>query len=114
MTDPIQLRCTDCGVTFDYAKLAGATCCPNCNSTSVPCDVALDVTVTLNWHELRILCIWAENYGHTIKKQGTIYSIAARLEEKARKPGMAPLTLAGELGEIPGARLFNKDGEVPL
>lgn len=114
MTDPKQVRCTDCAVTFDYAKLVGTTCCPNCGSTSVPCDPAKDVTVKLNWHELRILCIWAENYGRSIGTPGTVYSIAGRLEEQARAKDFPALTLAGELGEIPGAKLFDKNGEVPL
>jgi len=112
-TEPARIRCTDCGVEFALPLPPGTTCCPNCKSDGVPCDVANDVTIKINWHELRILCIWAENYGRSIKKQGTVYSIAQRIEDQARgdKP---PLTLARELGEIPGAKLFDKDGEVPL
>lgn len=110
---PKRIRCVDCGVEFDFAALSpGTAACPNCNSDGVPCDVADDVTVKINWHELRILCIWAENHGRQIKKVGTIYSIARRIMEQHK--GQIPLTLAGELGEIPGARLFDKDGEVPL
>ena len=114
-TGPERIRCTDCGVEFDFKSLPpGTAACPNCNSDSLPCDVALDVTIKINWHELRILAIWAENYARQIKKQGTIYSIAQRIEDQARKEHMPPLTLARELGEIPGAKLFDKDGEVPL
>lgn len=112
---PVRIRCTDCGVEFDFKSLPpGTSCCPNCKSDGVPCDVALDVTIKINWHELRILCIWAENYARQIKKQGTVYSIVQRIEDQARKAPMPPLTLAREIGEIPGAKLFDKDGEVPL
>jgi len=107
------IRCIECGVEFLQESLPeGTAACPNCNSRSIPCDVANDVNIKLNWHELRILCIWAENYGRSIGSQGTIYSIAQRIEDQARgdKP---PLTLAREISEA-GAKLFTKDGEVPL
>lgn len=91
-------RCTDCAAEFDDLELQGAHGCPACGTTSVPCAIREDVTVRVNWHELRILGIWASNYaaerldGQPGRR--TLSSILRRLE--AQHPDKAPLSLLGE------------------
>jgi hypothetical protein len=106
--------CTLCSHRIkSFEKL---TKCPNCGTTGVPCDDAntLD-NLTINTHELRLLCIWAENYAHSITgKEGindrdkevsktapdVVYAIARRL--KANNPRLASevLTMADEFRAI--------------
>ena len=89
--------CMDCGV--HVASFEGLTCCPNCGSESTPCSMAGQVDISINWQELRVLCIWAENWGHErAGGAGTIYSIAQRI--LAQHPDMPPITLAGEVQDL--------------
>lgn len=88
--------CTECGRKVE--SFEGLKACPACDSASVPCVDEHQVSVSINWHELRILAIWAENYQRAQRLGRTVYAIAKRLE--AQHPERGPLTLAGELGEV--------------
>lgn len=88
--------CTECGVHI--ASFDGLSECPKCKTRGIPCDDADQVTVSINWHELHILCVWAENYQRARLSQRTVYAIASRLE--AQHPTRTPLTLARELGVL--------------
>ncbi len=64
-----------------------------------------DVIVKINWHELRILTIWATNYAYdnnlSQASKAALYAIVERLE--AQHPDKAerqPLTLAGEIKKL--------------
>jgi predicted nucleic acid-binding Zn-ribbon protein len=100
----IYARCVRCGGEFTEAQIAGASACPVCGSKGVPASPANDRDVRINWHELRVLCIWAENWaGHCEAKADEsmvdlIHTIAARLQ--AQHPDMAPLTLTGEIQQL--------------
>lgn len=101
MTAPTQGEreggyCTECGhevETFD-----GLNACPACGSTSLPCAWADEVTVTVNWHALRVLVMWAENWQRARGLGRVVYAIARRL--KTQHPDRLPLTLADELGDV--------------
>ena len=75
-----------------------------CGATTIPCGWENQVDVSINWHELRILIMWAENYWNGVKKEGQlnpIYAIAERI--RAQHPDRAKklsLTLAGEIQQI--------------
>jgi len=95
--------CTDCG--FKLESFENLEKCPNCDSSSVPCDYKDQVDVNINWHELRILCIWAEQWGHMQEKEGsigasgTIYTIAHKIQ--CQHPNMKlPLTLSSEITSL--------------
>ena len=77
--------------------------CPKCGSQGVPAPVDWDVMVEVNWHELRILGIWASNFVEDIADDGTgiktlVHSILRRLENQW--PDLTPLTMGGELREL--------------
>jgi len=58
-----------------------------------------DVTIKINWHELRILGMWAERWA--AQEPGTaktVNAITLALEEQF--PSRLPLTLARELGDM--------------
>ena len=90
--------CVDCGARFTQEEIKGWGC-PKCGSQGVPCGVGEDTTVEINWHELRILVIWAENWAQHCKRQAsddssgkmpkTVTAIARRLE--AQRPTFGPL-----------------------
>lgn len=92
--------CTDCGLAVD--SFEGLNRCPNCGSTSIPCSYDNQVTISVNWQELRILVMWAEKFAHAnLGGAGLIYSIAGRIEQQHEARAIImPLTLAGEIGQI--------------
>lgn len=100
--------CCLCGARFTEAEVEGATCCPRCGDGGVPCDAAKDLTVRVNWLELRILGIWAENWAQHCQRTApndpggarpaVIHAITRRIERQ--HPGNTPLTLSGEIIEV--------------
>lgn len=91
--------CIDCGTHVD--SFVGLTKCPTCGSTAIPCSDARQVTVNINWQELRVLIMWAEFWQRHKQLGRTVYSIAKRLS--AQHPTLAadyPLTFAEELGQV--------------
>lgn len=89
--------CVDCGWHVD--SFDGLEVCPQCGSKGVPCADEYQIKASVNWHELRILCIWAERWAHQhAGGAGTVYAIAGRL--MTQFPALPSLTLAGEVREI--------------
>ena len=88
--------CTDCGARIEDFR--GVSRCPVCDTVSRPCFDDSQVTVSVNWHELHVLCVWAENYQRDHHLGRVVYSIARRLQ--SQHPAQYPLTLAGEIGEL--------------
>lgn len=85
--------CTACSGIIESFK--GLRCCPHCQTTGVPCSNDKQVTVSVNIHELRVLCIWAENYENSIKEKGAVtYAIARRLRRQL--PEGTSLTMKDE------------------
>ncbi|GAC1455454.1 MAG: hypothetical protein PVSMB1_04900 [Gemmatimonadaceae bacterium] len=112
-------RCTDCGSEFTDAELVGARGCPVCKTESLPSDIKDDVTIKLNWHELRILGIWASNWANEKcpeHSKRTLKHILARIQ--AQHPDKTALTLFGEVqgivekGVVSGAQIHHGDGSV--
>ncbi len=108
-----DIRCTDCGAEFVQHELAtrGEMECPSCGTASVPCAIAEDIDIRINWHELRILTIWATNWADDRcddQSRRTLQSILRRLD-KFRPEGCAALTIVAEVKELqehyPGASL---------
>lgn len=98
-------RCATCETQFatDDELLQGANCCPACGCRSVPHDPAFDVTLTINWQDLRCLANWAESHVHASKAdpgwERTWEAIKRRL--RAVQPAdSAGLTLLDEVGQI--------------
>lgn len=105
----ITMRCVACGAPWSEATVAkfGGTC-PRCGASGAPCMIADDVSVTINWHELRILCMWA--YAHALRCDSAgnpaegdrmvpaVEAIGGRLS--AQHPGRSQLSMAGELAEL--------------
>lgn len=88
--------CTEC--RHQVASFEGLNACPNCGSTGVPCANSRTVLVEVNWHELHLLGVWAENFQRAKNLGRVVYSVTKALE--AQHPDLGQLTLAGELGEI--------------
>lgn len=89
--------CTMCGV--EVPSFEGLSACPNCGSKDLPCLSSMQVQISVNWHELRMLCIWAERWGHAeCGGAGVIYSIAQRIADQ--HPDRGPLTLAREVQDL--------------
>jgi hypothetical protein len=102
--------CVDCGARFTAQEIEGCFACPKCGSAGVPCSVEQDVRVEVNWDELRILGIWAENHARQCaanpgnggeKMPRTVQAICRRLQRQF--PSFAPLTLSQEIAELPKA-----------
>jgi len=113
------IRCTICQAEFTEAEIKGASCCPSCGDKGVPCAISDDVTIKINWHELRILCIWAERWAMQADASDptsdgvvTIDCITQRLLKQ--HPSKAPLTIRGEVEQVkeiyPDTELLDEDG----
>ena len=118
MSDQKTTRCTHCGTEFTEKELEGVYACPICKTTGVPCSIAEDVTIKINWHELRILGIWADNYAQSMPpdqdgSKQLVGKIIQRIE--AQYPDMTSLTLGGEIRKLqetyPSMTLMRGDGE---
>ncbi len=109
---PYAARCVRCNTSFTEADIQGAWGCPRCGSRGVPCDPSMDVSITINTHELRILGIWAENYArrcdddhlddvkHESMKE-TVNAIMGRVESQlAALDKHTPLTMSAELKQL--------------
>lgn len=127
MAEEKTVRCTACAAEFSDEELErhtlnvdgpdGATC-PKCKSPSVPMSIAQDVTIKINWHELRILTIWASNYAEKLPahSKATLAAILRRLDAQKPNDRFAALTLAGEIRALQeagfDAELLKGDGTV--
>lgn len=101
--------CTHCSHRIE--SFDGLDCCPACGTRGIPCSDANQVSISINWHELRILIIWAENYQRSHPECGrVVYAIAKRIaDQHPDRAKECPLTLAGEFGQ-----LAEKYGEVSV
>lgn len=94
--------CIDCGHKVE--SFEGLKACPKCGSTAFPCHDSGQVRVAINWQELRVLVVWAENHGRKIDNPKTVPAIARRLEDQHPDRALStPLTLAGELRQVKDA-----------
>lgn len=101
--------CTACGARFTADEIKGWGC-PKCQDQGIPCGTDKDVKVEVNWHELHILCVWAENFAQSCTQKDpqanknmprTVSAIARRLQNQF--PDFAQLTLSGEIADLPVA-----------
>ena len=102
------IRCVICGKEFTDEELRGVNKCPNCGTGSLPCAISEDVEIKINWHELRMLVIWAENWAKECDLKETdsskekmllsIMTIAQRLQKQF--PDKTALTLFGEVRDL--------------
>lgn len=112
-----MIRCVECRKEYSlaYIEEIEASKCPGCGTESLPLAVSQDTTIKINWHELRILAIWAKNWQDYQlnkpkesepegKKTIVVDRILVELE-KQRPEGAASLSILGELKEL--ADTFN-------
>jgi len=97
------VRCVICGQTYNLKDVLKANKCPDCSTVLPPLNPELDVTITLNWEELRLLAQWAENWGIDVDPldhaSQAFAAIMYRLSQY-RPPEAAPLTILEEQIEI--------------
>lgn len=112
------VRCVKCRSEFSNAELEeavakGSQGCPACGDTGVPMSIEQDMTIKINWHELRILTIWADNYARQHKEDPgmveTVAAIVKPLEMQRPSGDFAPLTIMGELQELANAPFIAGD-----
>jgi len=121
---PVYLRCTLCYHELNFGQSGNVNCCPKCEDPGVPMSPDDGVTIDINWHELRILCIWAERWASDFIKNEyslkTVRAIASRIE-KQRPEKKTPLTFLGEIkqlekqyGEVKQNVVQEDDGTFPI
>jgi len=123
MAEP-TIRCPKCAAEFTDEQVEGKQACPTCGNAGIPHAIADDVTLRINWSELRILTIWATWWSETAHfkaddKTGsanTLKAIIRRLQDQ--HPEKPALTFAGELQEMAnttGSRVEeHRGGEVTI
>lgn len=96
--------CTLCSANIE--SFDGLVKCPKCGTDSQPCSNDNQLNVKINLHELRILCIWAENWadkcyndsdatGRNKMMPELIKAITARLRPQVGKG--IPITMRDEI-----------------
>lgn len=113
--DAPSTRCSVCRSEFADSELVGAIGCPQCGTQTVPMRIRDDVTVEINWHELRCLTMWASNWcAAHFPATDSAKALATMLHRLAlQHPELAvtqPLTMAGEVELL---RAAIEDGEIP-
>ena len=122
-----EMWCTTCGYRVPKAEVTDDLVgCPKCGTKSIPCDPAKDFLIEVNWHELRILGIWAMNWAQSIKNEpdsddpyeprgtsavASCRGILSRLERQA--PDESPLTMGGEMRQLREAAARGEFGLKP-
>lgn len=67
-------------------------------------NVSDDVKITINWHEIRILGMWADNWARKFCGAGAQKSVRGILGAiAAQHPGRSSLTMGGEIQEVADA-----------
>jgi len=95
--------CTLCSANIE--SFDGLVKCPMCGTDSQPCSNDNQLSIKINLHELRILCIWAERWadkcyndsdvtGHNKMMPELIKAITARLRPQVGKG--VPITMNDE------------------
>lgn len=100
------IQCFECRRLFPVAVAAQVKGCPDCGSRLLPLKPAEDVSITVNWRELVLLCRWAESRidalpatsGGEAARRG-FAAILGRLRPH-RPAGSLPLTAQGEKREL--------------
>lgn len=102
--------CTSCG--FEVESFEGLDKCPSCDTDGIPCKWSNQIDININWHELRILVMWAEFHWNKSIKDGNanpIYSIVERIRKQhPERISTNPLTLASEVQQIVDSAKFGK------
>lgn len=100
--------CTLC--SFKITSFDRLTACPRCGTTGKPCGAEDQFTISINYHELRVLCMWSENWAdrHGTKETATeedkrmpdvVKAIAARLRPQLPE-GKRSITMRDEFSEL--------------
>jgi hypothetical protein len=104
-----NLRCSVCDFEASEDRVGADRIepCPNCGGEVPLSDASYDVTIKTNWHVLRCLIIWAENWAMQ-NGAGTsiVYAEVDRI--KSQHPEFAeeiPLTIADDLAKMRDAGL---------
>lgn len=101
--------CTLCGQ--DVESFEGLEGCPHCGTTGTPCSYDQQYEVVVNRHELRVLCIWAENWANYCErdpktdeqtKKGQMKDVVASIANRLRRqlPDGTSLTMNDEFREL--------------
>ncbi len=98
----MSTRCTRCD--FETDDTEGLTACPYCGSDRIPMDSTRDLTVRVNWHELRILVMWAMNWASRTedpkKAEAAVAAIARRLAHQKPDPSWPGLTMGDDIRQL--------------
>lgn len=92
--------------------------CPECGERGIPADLAERLTISITWHELRVLCIWAERWAGKAPESErafmlrTVYGIADRIQMQHLDQKVG-LTFRSELAELSGMGLKYEQNVIP-
>lgn len=93
--------------------------CPECGHRGIPADLGQAVSIKITWHELRVICMWAERWAGQVQDVEmrasmlrTIYGISDRiqLQHMDQKTG---LTFRSELAELSAMGLKYEQNVIP-
>jgi len=83
-----NIRCIVCRTLFTMDELKDSKGCPICGYEGITMLTKTDLTVDVNWLELKIICMWAEQFGLQGADQHSInafYGIVKSLQDQIPK-----------------------------
>ncbi len=107
-----HIQCIKCDSLFTDEEIEGHNSCPNCKTKNIPLDLNNNVNIKINIQELRILCMWAENYAVTVDNKnlddayheslvGTVDKIASKINKQLISINKGTsLTMTDEIKEV--------------
>lgn len=94
-------RCIHCRSEFTDKEIQIASECPACGTKSIPCLISEDVSIKINWHELRVLTMWAEKWVMAAADEEALTTITAITHALEKQyPLHTPLTLSKEIQQL--------------
>jgi len=107
--DSPSYRCRVCNEEFAEEQLDGLPCCPMCRTTQHPAKLSEDITVPMNWQDLRLMVAyarrWADENGDD--ESSELLSELSRQYACLRPKGSAPLSVIEEIRELTDKKVDN-------
>lgn len=57
-----DIRCPQCGHQGEWQYVMQLNQCPSCSTRQFPLRIAEDGFIKTNWHDIRMLCIYAQRF----------------------------------------------------
>jgi len=108
------IRCIVCRTEYEHEELDGSVGCPICGYQGLTMLTNGDVTIDINWFELRLICMWAESLALQVGDTHSLnafYSVVNEL--KKQLPESGKITMFSKPPDIEGVENMLDNSNAP-